>query len=304
MLQLRGAYLNAATLYRIGDVEEAIQALEGTLQSAYQLIDNPQLPWFYDLLGEIYRVQGQWLLCEDYFKLASKAYYQINDIDSASRTKIGQLYHSIILQKTDQATKLGQDLLIALPTYTDLRLEVIWALELNRFYNLSSTTISPSQQYHDWDYIGKEFLDTQFFELLNAIIKAMSAITEDKSINLASLNDIQTKFAVCTDLSEWEEEWVSELYLDYAALILKLNDQSPDTMQLILIVLDHSRIVGYPFSMTENNFDNWKKHFFTDPASAIITKNWLESYKMVLLTAIQRACYRILSKVYPVSFYD
>lgn len=304
MIQLRGAYLNAATLYRLGDVDEAIQALEGTLQSVYQVIDNPQLPWFYSLLGEIYRIQGQWLLCEDYFKLASKAYYQINDIDSASRAKIGQLYQSIILQNIDQANKLGQDLLITLPTYTDLKLEVIWALEINKLYNLSTTILSPSKQYHDWDQIGKEFLDSNFFELLNTFIKAFSVIIDNKNSEPITLNDIQTKIFISNDLSEWEEEWLSELYLDYTALILKLNIQSSEMVELLRTILDRSKLVGYPFSITENNFNNWKKHFFSDLSPLIIKNNWIESFKLVLLTAIQRASYRVLSKIYPVNFYD
>ena len=112
MYEFRIAYLNSLTHYRKSNIKDAIQSLEGSIQEAQQVLVNPHLPWFYSLLAEIYRVQGKWTLVIDYFNLAMKAYFHLNETENALRTKLVISVHHFLMNDIQKAIDTARDIAI------------------------------------------------------------------------------------------------------------------------------------------------------------------------------------------------
>jgi hypothetical protein len=299
MFEFRVAYLNAITHLRQSDIKAAIQTLETSIQEARKVIVNPQLPWFYSLLAEIYRIQGKWFLSLDYFVLAMKSYFHLNESNNALKVKLTTSYLQLLLEKKDLGLETAKDILTVELLDENIKAEVFWFLI--KFYYLF--------QYNDLEDISdiinkfeieiKDLFSSEFYLIFKEFLQIIPEMNEQNDF-YSRISEIHDRFSELSIKEKTESEWLIEL--DSFLLSYLLLDNRTDIRKKIKIqdFLSISNSLAYPITITDEKLKNFLKE--TDLAQ--INQNYLSEFRKYLtIISTERCIYRIISPVFPLKLY-
>ncbi|MHA1984131.1 MAG: hypothetical protein ACW967_07230 [Candidatus Hodarchaeales archaeon] len=299
MFEFRVAYLNAITHFRQSDIKAAIQTLETSIQEAQKVMINPQLPWFYSLLAEIYRIQGKWFLCLDYLILAMKSYFHLNESNNALKVKMTTSYLQLLLEKSELALKTAKDILTVELIDEDMKTEVFWFL-IKYFYLFRNNELENiSDIINKFEIEIKDIFSNVFYLIFKEFLQFIQELN-GQNTDFSLIYEIHNKFNELTIMEQIESEWLIELKI--LMLYYLLLDTSSDNRKQVKSqdFLSISNSLTYPSTIT----DEMLKLFLNKTDLSQLNQNDLSEYRKYLMTlSIERCIYRIVSPIFPLKLY-
>ncbi|HKZ39412.1 MAG TPA: hypothetical protein VJ044_00530, partial [Candidatus Hodarchaeales archaeon] len=291
MLQLRAAYMNALALFMANRADEAILALEGALASAQEVINNPQLPGFYLLLGEIYCDRQALETATEYFRLAMKDFYRVSDPEAGGRTKLAIACLYLLRNMPKEAIQMISDLQLTLGEVEELRIEASWLLIA--YVQKSAIEVALlSRAQADFKYLSEKEFSEELTKILEIIIESNSMMASEVVVieKLGVALNILSKVMQQSD--GFEKEWLGEAVLHLIILRLRLGNR----MTFVEAVLSEFETI---VNVSEYSPGTSKMNF-RSVLDRISSNKAVEGDIDILKTmAIHRFFFRILKPLFP-----
>jgi hypothetical protein len=299
MFEFRVAYLNAITHLRQSDNKAAIQTLETSIQEAQKVIINPQLPWFYSLLAEIYRIQGKWFLSLDYLVLAMKSYFHLNESNNALKVKLTTSYLQLLLEKKELALETAKDILTVELIDEDMKTEVFWFL-IKYFYLFQNNDLENiSDIINKFEIEIKDFFSNEFYLIFKEFLQIIQEMNGQNN-NYSRISEIHDRFRELTIIEKSESEWLIELNILMANYLLLVKSTDIRKQIKIQDFLSISISLTYPSTITDEKL----KIFLKKTDLSQLNQNNLSEFRKYLMTiSTERCMYRIISPIFPLKLY-